>query len=61
MMINDMELEQVAGGNILEEVLETFETANDIAETILDVLGYGEPTTNNSTIVTHGTGASGSW
>lgn len=61
-MINDNELDQVAGGGLIKELWETAEEVIEVATTIMDAFNSSNNGNDeNTNVTTHGTGASGSW
>ena len=56
-MINDADLEQVAGAGIVKDI---WEAAEDIAE-ILEKIDEAYTAGNNTDVTSHGSGASGRW
>ena len=66
-LLNEQELNQVAGGGIIEDVKDVLEIAEKVAEMVSEVVSAvtgGSEGTNenqNSDIKSHGSGASGSW
>ena len=62
--LNEQELNQVAGGGIIQDVKDALEIAKTIGEMISGAFTDGSEGKNenqNSDIINHGSGASGSW
>ena len=61
--LNEQELNQVAGGGIIQDVkdlLEISKTVGEMASAFIDG-SEGKNENQNSDIINHGSGASGSW
>ena len=62
--LNEQELNQVAGGGIIQDVKDALEIAKTVSEMISGAFTDGSEGKNenqNSDIINHGSGASGSW
>ena len=61
--LNEQELNQVAGGGIIQDVKDVLEIAQTVGEMASGFIGGSEGTNENqnSDIISHGSGASGSW
>ena len=61
-MVNDNELDQVAGGGHIKELWETAEEVIEVATTIMEAFnGTNNGNDENTNVTAHGSGASGSW
>ena len=58
--LNEQELNQVAGGGIIQDVKDLLEIAQTVGETVASAL-EGKNENQNSDIISHGSGASGGW
>lgn len=62
--LNEQELNQVTGGGIIQDVKDALEIAKTVSEMISGAFTDGSEGKNenqNSDIINHGSGASGSW
>ena len=65
--LNEQELNQVAGGGIIEDVKDVLEIADKVGEMVSEIVSAvtggseGKNENQNFDIINHGSGVSGSW